>query len=363
MLQDPSFLYRVEVGTPVAGQPGLMKLDDWEIGARMSYFLWGTTPSDAMLDLAAAGKLATPDGRRAAAATLLGDPRGADRVRTFHAFWLGYEQLPVEAVTGDMLRAETDALVTRVVFEKKADYAEIFRWPETFLTDALAAHYGLPAPGSKTGVWTPYATTGPQIRKGILSHGAVLATGAKFDDTSPTLRGVFVRNRLLCQVVPPPPPNVMVDQPPMSTTSRCKYDRYAAHRAGNCAGCHSLTDGIGFGLENFDRLGVYRATDKDAPECTIKGDGQIVGSTAGPTGDGKFNGPAGLGDLLVASGGLEGCVVTQLFRMAHGRRETGDDTQGLAALTDGFKQKGRAFDQLMIDMVADPAFIHKRLEP
>jgi hypothetical protein len=363
MLQDPSFLYRVEVGTPVSGQPGLMKLDDWEIGARMSYFLWGTTPSDALLDLSAAGKLATPEGRRAAATMLLTDARGADRVRTFHAFWLGYQQLPVEATTGDMLRAETDALVTRVVFEKKADYAQIFSWPETFLTDALAAHYGLPAPGSKTGVWTPYPTSSTSVRRGILSHGAVLATGAKFDDTSPTLRGVFVRNRLLCQVVPPPPPNVMVDQPPAATTSRCKYDRYAAHRAGNCAGCHSLTDAIGFGLENYDRLGKYRATDKDAPECSIKGDGQIVGSKTGPNGDGTFNGPAGLGDLLVASGGLEGCVVTQLFRMAHGRRETGDDMQGLVVLTDTFKQKGRTFDQLMVDMVADPAFIHKRQEP
>jgi hypothetical protein len=365
MLQDPSFLYRVEVGTPVAGKAGLFKLDDYEIGTRLAYFLWGTTPSDALLDMAAAGALATPEGRRAAATKLLADARGADRVRTFHAFWLGYQQLPVEASVGEMLRAETDALVTRVVFEKKADYLDIFRWPETFLTDALAAHYKLPAPGSKTGVWTPYpagAGSGGG-RRGILSHGAVLATGAKFDDTSPTLRGVFVRNRLLCQTVPPPPPNVMVDNPPASATSRCKSDRYAAHSAGGCAACHSLTDGIGFGLENYDRLGVYRATDKDAPECAIKGDGQIAGSKAGPNGDGTFNGPAQLGELLAASGGLEGCVVTQLFRMAHGRRETPDDMAGLSALTDGFKQKGRTFDALMIDVAADAAFAHRRVEP
>jgi hypothetical protein len=363
MLQDPSFLYRIEVGAPVAGKPGLMKLDEYEIGARLSYFLWGTTPSDALLDLAGAGKLSTADGRRAAAAMLLADPRGADRVRTFHSFWLGYQQLPVAAATGDMLRAETDALVTRVVFEKKADYAEIFRWPETFLTNALATHYGLPSPGSATGVWTPYPAGGASPRRGILSHGAVLSAGAKFDDTSPTLRGVFVRNRLLCQVVPPPPPNVMVDDPPPPTTTRCKYDRYAAHRAGNCAGCHMFTDDIGFGLENYDRLGVYRATDKDAPECAIKGEGRIAGSTAGPAGDGRFSGPAGLGELLVASGELEGCVATQLFRMAHGRRETGDDMAGLAALTAAFKQKGRAFDALMVDVAADEAFIHKRVEP
>ncbi|MDB4983797.1 MAG: Cellulose-binding domain protein [Myxococcales bacterium] len=359
VLQDPSFLYRVEVGVPVAGQTGVYQLDDYEIGARLSYFLWGTTPSDELLDLAATGSLATSAGRRSAATKLLADARGAERVRSFHSFWLGYHQLPVDAQLGDMLRAETDALVTRVVLEKKADYLELFRWPETFLTDAAATRYGLPAPGSATGAWVSY---GANPRRGILSHGAVLATGAKFDDTSPTLRGVFVRNRLLCQVVPPPPPNVMVDQPPPATTTRCKIDRYAAHRAGGCAGCHSLTDGIGFGLENYDRTGLYRATEAAAPECAIAGAGQIVGSTAGPTGDGKFNGPAGLGELLIASGGLEGCVVTQLFRMAHGRRETSNDMPALATLTDGFKKNGRTFDTLMVDVAAADAFGYRRLE-
>ena len=201
MLQDPSFLYRVEIGAPVTGRPGLTQLGDYEIGTRLSYFLWGTMPSDELLDLAAAGMLATPAGRRAAATKMLSDARGADRVRAFHGFWLGYHQLPVDAALGDQLRAETDALVTRVVLEKKADYLELFRWPETFLTDSLAMHYGLPAPGSTTGAWVDYQAMGSP-RRGILSHGAVLATGAKFDDTSPTLRGVFVRNRLLCQTIP-----------------------------------------------------------------------------------------------------------------------------------------------------------------
>jgi hypothetical protein len=361
VLQDPSFLYRVEIGTPVAGRPGFYQLGDYEIGARLSYFLWGTMPSDAVLDLAAAGMLSTPAGRRAAATMMLTDARGADRARAFHAFWLGYHQMPLDPTLAGELTAESDALVTRVVFEKKADYLELFRWPETFLTDDLAMHYGLPAPGSKTGAWVDYQAAGSP-RRGILSHGAVLATGAKFDDTSPTLRGVFVRNRLLCQTIPPPPPNVMVDQPPAATPSGCKVDRYAAHRAGACAGCHNLTDLIGFGLENYDRTGVYRATDKDAPQCPISGDGQVVGSTAGPTGDGKFNGPAGLGEMLIESGGLESCVVTQLFRMAYGRRETVDDGPTISSLTSGFVQKGRAFDQLMVDVASDPAFIYRRLE-
>ena len=87
-----------------------------------------------------------------------------------------------------------------------------------------------------------------------------------------------------------------------------------------------------------------------------------MGSTAGPTGDGKFNGPAGLGEMLIDGGGLESCVVTQLFRMAYGRRETTDDAAGIASLTSGFVKNGRAFDALMVDVAADPAFIYRRLE-
>ena len=352
-LQDPHFLYRVETGTAVAGKSGLYALGDYEIGTRLSYFLWGSTPSDRLLDMAAGGALTSDAGRRAAAAELLADPRGAARIKQFHAFWLAYDQLPVTADIAAALRAETDALVARVVFERRGDYFDLFNASETFVNDTLATHYGLTPPGSATGAWVPYGTS---PRRGILSHGTLLAAGAKFDDTSPTLRGVFVRNRLLCQTIPPPPPTVAVDEPPPATGSPCKVDRYAVHRAGNCAGCHNQTDPIGFGLENYDRTGAYRAAERDNPQCTISGDGEVVGL-------GTFNGPAELAALITGSGNMESCVVMQLYRMALGRRETAGDMSTLSKLTDGFKQGGRAFDKLLVDVVADPAFIHRQLEP
>jgi hypothetical protein len=354
ILQDPSFLYRVEIGAAVPGKNGLYALDDYEIGARLSYFLWGSTPSDRLLDMAAAGALSTDSGRRAAATELLADPRGAERIKQFHAFWLAYDQLPLTADMASAMRRETDALVARVVFERRGDYFDLFNATETFVNDTLATHYGLTPPGSTTGAWVSYGTS---PRRGILSHGTLLAAGAKFDDTSPTLRGVFVRNRLLCQTIAPPPPTVAVDEPPASTTAgACKVDRYAAHRSGGCANCHNQTDPIGFGLENFDRTGAYRTADKDNPQCTISGDGEVVGL-------GTFNGPAGLADLITGSGNLESCLVTQLYRMALGRRESPGDMPVLAKLTDGFKQGGRKFDELLVEVIADPAFIHRQLEP
>lgn len=355
-LQDPSFVYRVEVGAPVAGVAGRYRLDGFEIATRLSYFLRGSTPSDALLDLAASGQLDSADGRRAAALQLLADTRGQDRIKAFHSFWLGYHQLPLSADLAAPMRAESDALVARVVFERKGDYFDLFRATETFVDDTLATHYGLPAPAAATGGWVAY---GANPRRGILSHGTVLAQGAKFDDTSPTLRGEFIRSRLLCDDIPPPPPNVAVDQPPTSATSNCKVNRYAMHRTGGCATCHSRTDPIGFGLERYDRSGAYRTTDKDHPECPVSGDGEVTGLA----GDGRFNGPAALGELIIGSGNLETCVATQLYRMALGRRETAADQPTLARLAGGFTRGGHRFDDLLVELAADPAFIHRQIEP
>src|SRR5207249_4841701 len=71
MLQDIEFLYRVEIGAPVAGKPDLLKLNSFEVASRLSYLLWGSGPDDALLDLAARNGLATADGVRAAVPRML----------------------------------------------------------------------------------------------------------------------------------------------------------------------------------------------------------------------------------------------------------------------------------------------------
>jgi hypothetical protein len=100
LLQHPEFLYRVEIGEPVAGSPGLRKLGDHEIGARLSYFLLGTTPPDFLLDAADAGELTDPAGLAAAAEQLWDDDRARLRMARFHAMWLGYSQLSADGISG-----------------------------------------------------------------------------------------------------------------------------------------------------------------------------------------------------------------------------------------------------------------------
>ncbi len=189
----------------------------------------------------------------------------------------------------------------------------------------------------------------PDDRRGILSHGSVLSSFGKFADTSPTQRGIFIRTRLLCQVIPPPPPDVDADNPPEGGDGDCKSDVYEIHNQGGCYDCHRMMDPIGFGLENYDNQGRYRAHDDGKPDCTISGDGEIDGL-------GEFNGPAELADLIIDSGNLERCVVQQVYRLAMGRREQSGDRPVLDALGERFKENDHAFDTLLVDLVSAESF-------
>jgi len=358
ILQDPQFLYRVEIGDPVVDEPGVYKLNDYEIATRLSYFIWGSGPDDDLLDLAEQGGLGTPEEVRAIAQSMLGDERSVDRVDRFHALWLGYEQMSFGGELAAAMREETRALLERVVFTEQRPWYDVFRLDETYVNDMLAEHYGLPLPGSDTPTWVPYDI--PE-RAGLLSHGSFLSVGGKFNDTSPVQRGLLIRTRLFCQVIPPPPPEVDPDQAPAGAV--CKEDRYAVHSEGGCAGCHSQIDPVGFGLENFDAQGRYRTNELDNPDtpddesqCVISGDGDLLGV-------GAFSGPAELGSLAIEAGLLDACVVTQLYRYAIGRTELDElDQAFIQQVVTSVGEGEYQFEDVMLEFVGTQAFGYRREE-
>ncbi|MBK9258302.1 MAG: DUF1592 domain-containing protein [Polyangiaceae bacterium] len=353
--QHPEFLYRVEIGSPVFGSPGVSKLNDFEVATRLSYFIVGSTPPDFLLDAAESGKLETPEGLRSAAEQLFADDRAKARMNRFHELWLGYTTLSNTGISADM-RAETDALISRIVFEDKRPWTDMLTSQETYVTPALATHYGLPSPGASAG-WVDYGTSG---RKGILSQGTFLSAVSKFGDTSPTQRGLLVRTRLFCQVIPLPPPELMVniDMPPDSgDPNACKSDRYFMATTNGCKNCHSLMDPIGFGLERYDAAGRYRETEPNRPECAIDGNGVFDGV-------GNFNGPAELADLMLTAGGVDKCVAEQLYRYAVGRTELDYRDTGLLErlVADASAGGGLRVDQFILDFVTSDAIRYRREE-
>lgn len=351
-LQDAAFLYRVELGTAVPRADGVYRLTPFEVATRMSMLIWGTIPDDALLDLAQGGALDTSAAIASAAATMLDDGRARKQLERFHAMWLGFEALPHAPELTNAMRTETAALLNRVIFEEQTSWLELFRASESFIDDDLALHYGLTPPGSDTPRWVDVSASG---RKGILSHGSVLSVAANVGDTSPTKRGKYIREQLMCQSIPPPPPDVMADEPPSESLAECKWDQYEVHRVGSCKACHQQMDLIGFGLERYDREGKYRAHDDGKPQCTIAGDGEIVGV-------GSFNGPGELGDLLTTTGLLEACAVEQLYSYALGRAVEPDDVDRVASLAARFAEDGYLFKDLVMTLVSDASFAFRREE-
>jgi hypothetical protein len=348
-LQQPDFIYRIEAGAPVAGSPGVFQLDDFEVATKLSYFVLGTTPSDQLLELAAARKLTAPADREAALRMLLADTRARDQVFRFHAQWLGFSRIPLDAGLVGSMNAETRALLDDVVFARNADYHEVLLSERSYIDNTMAALYGIAAPGKPTWVQTM-----PVGRRGLLSQGSFLSAASKPDDTSPVLRGLLVANRLLCRVIPDPPPEVNVGALPQA---RCRVDMFKQHeaRGSSCAACHSQMDPIGFGLEAYDRTGKFRTTELGKPDCPIDGQGEMPGGS-------RFRGPAELASLVAASPDFDRCLAHFVHQFAVGRQPAAADDALIDRAATAFRARGSRLIDLLVTLVSDASFALRRAD-
>jgi hypothetical protein len=223
------------------------------------------------------------------------------------------------------------------------------------VTSALAPVYGVTVPANTT---TPMMVNMPaaQNRAGILTQAGFLAVQAHPDQTSPVLRGKFVRTKLMCQNVPPPPMDVDISVPAVTSAPTAR-ERFAAHESAgsSCAGCHVMMDPIGLAFEGFDAIGKYRTTENGV---TIDLSGNIAGSRGGEV-DGAFNGVRELATKLAGSDQVRDCVATQWFRYAAGRTEEVPDGCSLTTLQDAFGAAGGDLNELVVAMTQTDAFWYR----
>jgi hypothetical protein len=343
VLQSPRFLYRFEHGRETIGD-GLILLDGWEVASRLSYFVWGSLPDDALLDAASAGELDERDGVMAHAARMLDDPRAADGVVHLYEQVLGLSALDGIAKDPAVFPAWSDAVRSSLAVEARMFVAEavlhddgtlagLVRAKYTFADATLADYYGL----AQTLGSTPSRVElgDGDHRGGLLRLGGLLAALGKFGATAPVQRGKFVRQQLLCEALPPPPDDVDFEPPTVDpdATARERYEQHSA--SPECSGCHARMDPIGFGFEHYDGAGAWRGLEHGLP---IDDRGLIVGLDA--RGDVAFAGALGLADELLASGRLHDCVALHTFRYALGREESLEDACALDELRASFREDG-----------------------
>ncbi len=361
MLISPSFLYRWEVGEL---QGSFARLTPYETASALSYLFWGTMPDDELFAAAASGQLSTPEQIEAQARRLLADERARDQVADFASQWLrtdglvGNKDATIYPGFTDSIRdamsEELRRFVADVVFDRNGTFQDLFVTDYTMVNAELAQYYGLPAPAGGFG---PVAVTAESGRGGLLAMGAVLASHAHSNESSPIKRGVFFRNRILCQELSPPPPDVDATPPGLdpSLTTRERFAQHTADPA--CSGCHQYIDGIGFGFEGFDGAGGRRLIENGLPVDTS---GEIVGLDGPGTEDFSFDDVPQLSSIVAASETAQECLPLQYFRFARGIQETVDDSCAVHNLALDFSDANLTVQELLVAVTGQPTFTLRR---
>lgn len=361
LLQSPSFLY--VFGTePVDGPAGqIVPLSDYELASRLSYLVWGSMPDAELLDAAAAGELTDPGALEYQARRMLDAPAAIAALVGFHGEWLELDDLldemkdPATHPTwSDDVQASLHhqlAAYVELVMQDEGTITALMTHPQAPIDATLAAFMGLPAPSAD---WEPTTLPGPQ-RRGFLTLPGFLAAKAHPVHPSPVLRGVFIRERLLCLDLPEPPDDIDAtppDDPQAASTNRERYEQHVDDP--ECSGCHGVIDGLGFPFEQYDAIGMFRTTDAGQP---VDASGEIVGTdVAGPVAD-----AAELVDTLTSSTDLRRCVARQWFRHGFAHDVAQADTCTLDVLDAALAESGGDMRELLVAFVSTKAFTHRRL--
>jgi mono/diheme cytochrome c family protein len=299
VLVSPDFLFRAEVDPPGAAPGTIYSISDTELASRLSFFLWSSIPDDQLLAVAESGRLSDPSVLQAQVKRMMADPRSEALVRNFAGQWLflrNIARISPDTTTfpyfdenlRHALAKETELLIESQLREDRS-VVDLLRTDYTFLNQRLAEHYGIK--GIYGNEFRRVKLDDPN-RHGLLGQASILAVTSYPNRTAPTIRGKWVLEQLLGSPPPPPPPNVPSLKEDATVQKLTMRERMEQHRANpTCAVCHRMMDPLGFALENFDGLGGWRAS-------TGPGAGPIDASGALPDGT-KFNGPAGLRDVLL----------------------------------------------------------------
>ena len=360
MLQSPNFLFWMD-STP---DP---KLKPYAAASRLSYTLWDTMPDAELFAAAARGDLSTQAGLEKTVRRMLEQPHAREALDEYVSQWLRYDRLLTAAKdrrkyplynreTALAMTDEARTFISDLIWNDR-NFMTAFTADYGYVSAELAGIYGVQAPAKEI-ERVPFPAGSE--RAGLLGQGLFLALTAKPDETSPTARGLFVREQFLCQHVPDPPPGVNTNLPPVTAANpQTNRDRMTEHASNpTCAGCHKLVDPIGFGFEKFDAVGARRdqlvltfrepsTKGKNGAVKTINLDFNTSGNIAGLP-DSQFSSPAEMGAVLAKSPQCQECMVKQYFRYAAGRLEGPADRPVIREALDRFAASQFHFKELIV---------------
>lgn len=359
-LVSPWFLFRVEPNAGGAAN-GLVRIGDYALASRLSYFLWSSMPDAALFDLAAQNQLSDPNVLQAQVKRMLADPKAHALTENFAAQWLQIRRLPQARPSTDFFPT-FDSSLKEAMFDETATFFDKLREEDkstldlldadyTYLNEGLAKHYNIP--GVSGGQMRRVKLRPEDHRGGLLGMSSVLALTSHTYRTSPTLRGKWILEVLFGTPPPPPPPGVsqIVDEEKKQKTGSTFRELLAQH-AGQpaCAGCHAKIDPLGFAMENYDAIGRWR---KDQGGQPLDTKAQL------PTGE-KLNGSEELKRLLIQRKEVFLRNMTgQMLAYALGRQIQPADAATVSDIVSDMQQNDNRFSVLVTDLVMSRAFRYR----
>jgi hypothetical protein len=360
VLASKNFYY-VEEGSPTQRRE---TVNDWELAARLSYFLWSSLPDDELRTAAEQNTLHRPEVLRTQLARMLADRKSRRFTESFPRQWLQLHRVgafpPDAGLYPDYDRWLERSMVLETtgyfheVFSKNLSLREFLVSDWTMMNSRLAMHYGLPRPA--TSDLQRVVLDPASHRGGLLTHASILSLTSDGTRHRPVHRGVWVSEAVFGRTPPPPPPNVEPLAPTPSNqpkaTIRMQLEAHATHAT--CASCHQKIDPLGFAFDNFDAIGRWRTREQVAGG---QGDDPPVNAT-GKLADGRpYDGADELKQLLAQDlDRFAEAFVEQLATYSLRRVMTIDDGAQIKAIAaasknDGYKLRAIIEHLVMSDLM------------
>ncbi len=361
LLADPEFVFRIE-RDPVDASPGTTyPVAPVELASRLSFFLWSSIPDDELLARVEDGSLSDPNVLRSQVRRMLDDARSEALVDNFVGQWLFLRNMRTvypdphifpefDENLREAFERETE-LFMQYQLQEDRSVLELLDADYTFVNERLAKHYGIP---DINGSRFRKITLDDDRRGGLLGHGSLMTVTSYPNRTSPVLRGKFVLENLLGAPPPEPPPNVPALKEKRDGRALTMREATVQHRENpSCRGCHAPMDPLGFSLENYDAIGMWRSS--YAGE-TIDASGRLPDGSA-------FDGPAGLRDLLLGRpDDFVGTVTEKMLIYALGRGLDYHDAPTVREVVRGAAAENYRWSAIIMGIVESTPFRMRRTD-
>jgi hypothetical protein len=352
-LVSPHFLYRGELQPEPDNPKSVHPVNEYALASRLSYFLWSTMPDEELFRHAERRTLRK--NLDAQVRRMLNDPKSRALVDNFAGQWLQLRNVATmspdpktfknfDEPLREAMQRETELFFEHIMREDRT-VLDFLNADYTFANERLSNHYGL---ATVKGPDFRRVSLEGTPRRGILTHGSILALTSNPTRTSPVKRGKWVLDNLLNAPPPPPPPDVpeLKEGKELKGTLR---ERMEQHRSDAlCASCHARMDPIGFAFEHFDGIGAWR--EQDAGE-KVDASGELL------TGE-EFKDHSELIDILAAQkrDQFVRALADKVLTYALGRGLEYYDKCALDEITTRLAKNDYRFSELVLGVVKSTPF-------